>query len=192
MLAQEMNHRMRNVLALVQSVVGQTLRAGEAPALARTKIGERIAAIGRAQDVLTQSSWSGAPLSSTAMSVLSAHAEPHRFRISGDELHLDSPRTLAMALALNELAVNAVKHGALSDKLGHVEIDWSVDAAQRFSFVWTELGGPAPAGQPTRSGFGSTLLGRAVSSYFDGETRMDFRPAGLVFTLTGSASGAAQ
>jgi PAS domain S-box-containing protein len=192
LLAQEMNHRMRNVLTLVQAIVGQTLGGDGGSDHARSKILERIAAIGKAQDVLTQGSWTAASLERVIEGVIGTHSEISRFRLDGPDLDLDSHRALAMALAINELTVNAIKHGALSVAEGHVNIVWSADADGNLELTWTEHAGPALTAQPTRSGFGSTLLTRAVPAYFEGRTDIQYRPEGLVFRLTGKSAPQAQ
>ena len=187
LLAQEMNHRMRNILALVQAIIGQALRGDDPLEVVRSRILERISSIGKAQDVLTQSSWTAAPLARIVETVVTAHADRSRFTITGPHIDLDSSRVLAMALALNELAVNAVKYGALSVAGGHVDIGWSAEPDDGLDFMWSERGGPPLAASPTRAGFGSTLLSRAVPSYFDGATTLDYPTEGLVFRLTGKA-----
>ncbi|MEO6014894.1 MAG: HWE histidine kinase domain-containing protein [Devosia sp.] len=192
LLSQEMNHRMRNVLALVQAIIGQTLRDETPAATARTKILDRIAALGKAQDVLTQSKWAAASLAKIAEGVVGYHSELSRVTIAGPELNLDSQQALAMALALHELTVNAVKHGALFTGAGRVDIAWTIADYGALDFTWTEHGGPSPETQPSRQGFGSTLLTRAVPAYFAGTTGLDFRPGGLLFRLTGTTAPPAQ
>lgn len=182
LIAQELKHRIKNTIAMTQAIANQTLRAGETLEGGREALQERLSAMGRAHDMLTQSAWSRAVLGDLVRQTLATHGGADRLAASGPEVELSSRCALAMSLALYELATNALKYGALSLEGGRVAIDWSVkDGA--FGFTWTESGGP-PVAAPTRTGFGSRMIERALAGYFSGRAQVDYAPAGLVFRLS--------
>ncbi len=183
-LAQELAHRMKNSLAMVQAIVTQTLRQAKSMEEGRTAISERLSALGRAQDILTRSNFTEAD----THEVIAAAIAPHRVvedRItwSGPALTLTSQQALGLSLATHELATNAAKYGALSNEAGRVTMAWRIEAGA-FVFEWTETDGP-PVAPPEVRGFGSKLIERIVASYFDGEGHLDFAPSGVRFKLTG-------
>lgn len=183
-LAQELAHRMKNSLAMVQAIVTQTLRQAKSMEEGRTAVGQRLSALGRAQDILTQSNFTEADI----REVIAAAIAPHRViedRISwaGPRLILTSQQALGLSLATHELATNAAKYGALSNETGRVTMTWQVQDGA-FAFDWVESGGP-PVNPPGRRGFGSKLIERIVASYFEGEGHVNFDPAGIRFRLTG-------
>lgn len=188
LLNQELGHRLKNLLTIVQAVVGQTLRQSDDLASASKALAFRLAAFGRAADVLTASSWEAADLHSLVQAALSPHgASASRLHVTGPSIRFRSQVALALALALHELATNAAKYGALSNDTGFVEIEWSVDHGperqeRRFRFRWRELGGP-PVHPPSRRGFGSLMIERSLSGYFKGGTSVDYPTEGLVFKI---------
>ena len=187
-LAQELAHRMKNSLAMVQAIVTQTLRQAKSTEEGRTAISERLSALGRAQDILTLSNFTEANIHE----VIAAATAPHRVtedRItwSGPALTLTSQQALGLSLATHELATNAAKYGALSNDVGRVVMAWRIEAGA-FAFEWNETDGP-PVVPPSSRGFGSKLIERIVASYFDGEGRLDFAPSGVRFRLTGAPGG---
>jgi two-component sensor histidine kinase len=189
-LAQELAHRMKNSLAMVQAIVTQTLRQARSMEEGRTAVSQRLAALGRAQDILTRSNFTEAYIHD----VIAAAIDPHRVgedRIawSGPPLTLTSQQALGLSLATHELATNAAKYGALSNEKGCVAMTWRVEDGV-FAFEWIETGGP-PVTPPSGRGFGSKLIERIVASYFEGEGRLDFDPAGIRFRLTGVPGGTA-
>src|SRR5262249_37923972 len=150
---QELNHRVKNTLATVQSMAVQTLRNTKDTALAREQIDSRLMALARAHDILTQENWEGAPLRQIINESVAAHRAPgrDRFDIEGPKVWL----TPKHALALHELCTNAVKYGALSNDRGRVRIEWTVtgtDGARELQMHWTEMGGPRVA-PPKQRGF---------------------------------------
>ncbi|KQQ84513.1 HWE histidine kinase domain-containing protein [Aureimonas sp. Leaf324] len=184
-LTQEMAHRMKNSLAMVQAITTQTLRQAESMEAGRLAIASRLGALARAQDILTLTSWEEADVPD----VVRAAIEPHR--VGGDRITIDGPsyrltsqQALGLSLAIHELATNAVKYGALSTDAGLIHIAWSLTGGA-FTFRWIENGGPAVM-QPMRQGFGSKLIERIVGSYFDGTGRLDYAPGGVRFELTGA------
>lgn len=182
LIAQELKHRIKNTVAMMQAIANQTLRSGETLEAARDALQERLLAMGRAHDMLTQSAWSRAVLGDLVRQTLATHSGPDRVDVSGPDVELSSRCALAMALALYELATNALKYGALSVEGGRVTISWLVIDGT-FRFDWTESGGP-PVTAPTRTGFGSRMIERALAGYFSGCARVDYAPTGLVFTLS--------
>lgn len=189
LLAQELAHRMKNSLAMVQAIVTQTLRQAKSMEEGRTAVGQRLSALGRAQDILTRSNFTEADIHD----VIAAAIDPHRVtedRISwaGPRLILTSQQALGLSLATHELATNAAKYGALSNDTGRVAMTWRVEDGA-FAFEWVESGGP-PVTPPGSRGFGSKLIERIVASYFEGEGRVDFDPSGIRFRLTGMPGGA--
>lgn len=188
MLRHELGHRLKNVLTVVQSVASQTLRQADDLPTANRALAARLAALGEATDVLTAQSWEAADLRSLIDRALAAQGGiGERIRASGPAMTLLPQVTLALALALHELATNATKYGALSTPAGHVDVTWQVtegndDAASRFHLCWQEVGGPEVL-PPSRRGFGSTMIERSLAAYFRGQAVITYPPEGVVFTL---------
>jgi two-component sensor histidine kinase len=182
MLSHELNHRVKNTLATVQSIVGQTLRNAPTMAEAKAALEGRLLALSRAHNVLTRENWEGAELREIAAQAV----EPYSSR-GEDRLHLRGPKVrlpprmaLALAMVLQELATNAVKYGSLSNATGEIRITWQVDdgAPARLYLHWEESGGP-PVQAPTRRGFGTRLIERSLAQDLDGAVRIEFAAAGL-------------
>ena len=190
LLAMELGHRVKNTLAMVQAIIAQTLKPNVPFEAARQSLLSRIAALGKAHDMLGPSSAPTAPLRAIVESTLASIDNTERVTLSGPPLDLSAGQAFGLALAINELAVNATKYGALSNEAGRVAIDWTRSDDGAFRFNWTESGGPAVT-TPERRGFGSSLLQRAVAGYFDGSGELSFPPAGVVFTLNGRVAAAA-
>lgn len=188
LLNNELSHRLKNVLAVVQSVASQTLRQSSDLASADEALSARLGALAQATDVLTAKSWTAADLSDVVERTLSPHGElGKRIHVSGPQITLHPEVTMAFALALHELATNACKYGALSNDEGHVDLSWSVtdgsiEAEPRFRLSWQEVGGPA-VHAPARQGFGSKMIERSLRSYFRGPAHLEYRPDGLLFQL---------
>ena len=184
----ELGHRLKNTLALVQAIASQTLKDGVEIADAREKLIQRLVALGRGADILTANSWEAADLKAVAQSVLAPHFEdPARLEIGGPDVRLSSRLGLSLSLALHELATNAAKYGALSNEAGKILLQWKIIAGdgpdgERLRLTWEEVGGP-PVAEPTRKGFGTALIGRALSANFKGDAAMRYEPAGIVFVL---------
>lgn len=183
LLALELKHRMKNTFAMIQAIANQTIRGGPEVAAIKEAFTARLTTMATAQDILTQTVWVKASLAHLVEQSVKVHSEPSRFGISGPLVELSSKTALAMALTLHELATNAIKYGALTQESGQIAITWSViDGA--FAFEWRESGGP-PIQAPTRHGFGSRMIERALAGYFQGTTSVDYAVTGLVFTLRG-------
>ena len=187
LLNAELAHRMKNTMAMIAAIAGQTFRSAETLEEAQSVLSERIATLGEAHSILTQSSWSSAPIQAVVEGALA----PHRsglgtISLAGPPLRLAADLAMTLALAVNELATNAVKYGALSVEAGEVSISWSTGRPQSedaFRFEWTERGGP-PVIKPKRQGFGSRLVERVMAQKFHGEVELDYRPEGLHYLLT--------
>lgn len=182
----ELAHRLKNVLAVVQSVTRHTLRNASDVRTASETLSARLVALGAATDVLTNASWRSADLRELIDCVLGPHGGiGQRLRLDGPDITLQPQVVIALALALHELATNAAKYGALSNDAGVVDVTWRVrgeGAEARFHLDWRESGGP-PVASPTRRGFGTTLIERSLRSSFGGTAGIDYRPDGLVFAM---------
>ena len=187
LLINELNHRVKNSLATVQSVAVQTLRNAKDTQEASALFEARLMALARAHDVLTQESWEGARLKAIvagAVAPFQALADD-RFDVKGPDVWVSPQFALALAMALHELGTNAVKYGALSNGSGRVEVVWSAPgrgSGRRLILDWRESGGP-PVKAPERRGFGSRLIERSLANDLGGEARLEFAPTGLVCTI---------
>ena len=182
LMINELNHRVKNTLATVQSLARQSLgRPAEVPGL--PAFNERLMALARAHDLLTQSVWEGADLQDILLQTL----EPYEDRtvLAGPPVALTPNAALALSMVFHELATNAVKYGALSTPDGTVTVVWHVDprAPHHVTLHWEERGGPTVS-TPSRAGFGSRLIAASLKSDLGGEARFDYRPTGLVCVLT--------
>jgi two-component sensor histidine kinase len=184
LLLNELNHRVKNALATVQSIVSQTLRNAPTPPEARTLIEQRMIALSRAYDVLTQEKREGADLHAIVDQALALFRDPQhdRFHVRGPRLRLSPRMALDLAMALHELGTNAVKFGALSNASGTVDLVWAVDrhsTPPHLKLRWTEKGGP-PVEPPRRCGFGTRLIERSLAQDLGGEARIEFAPTGVI------------
>lgn len=182
LLNQELSHRLKNTLALVQAVATQTLK----PVTERAAVDaftKRLLAISAAHDVLLQQSWSAARIDALSRSVLGMFGMPERFDLSGPDVTLGSRASLSLSMLLHELSTNALKYGSLSSDDGRVTVAWRVDdAAEAPELVldWRETGGPAPK-EPGRQGFGSRLIRMGLIG--TGGVEVRFMPQGLDATF---------
>lgn len=186
LLINELNHRVKNTLATVQSMAMQTLRSTERSEDARALFESRLAALSRAHDLLTRQNWSGANLQEVVERALAPFVgDDARISIDGPATLLTTKQALSLSIVLHELATNAAKHGALSTESGKVSVVWSVTEGAHgkfLQFTWTETGGPLVA-RPTRSGFGTRLIERNLASELGGTAMIEFRPEGVVTTI---------
>jgi PAS domain S-box-containing protein len=188
-LVAELDHRVKNVLASVQSLAAQSARRTTSlDAFLKTFAG-RLDAMAAAHTLLTATRWRGAEIGNIAAAELGGLA-PGQARWSGPELVLNARATNALTLALHELATNAVKFGALSTDAGRVEVSWRRTINGGFELIWTERGGPSVA-PPTRRGFGVTLLERVTGRELGGDAVLEFRPDGARAVITADASALA-
>jgi two-component sensor histidine kinase/PAS domain-containing protein len=183
LLINELNHRVKNTLATVQSIAAQTLRATPDPAKAREAFDARLVALATAHDLLTAQSWRGARLTDVVAQAIAAFETAGEPQIShtGPPVWVNAHDALALSLALHELATNAAKYGALSGPEGRVVIQWTLVRSE-LTFTWTEQGGP-PVAPPSRSGFGSRLLRRSLAHDLHGEVTLVFAPEGVRCTI---------
>lgn len=177
LLVNELNHRVKNSLATVQSIVMQSLRGATDLAAAREAVDQRVCSLARAHDLLTARNWSGADMTQVARRALEPFAAS-RFDIDGPPVELEPNQVLALSMALHELATNAAKHGALSTPSGRVTLRWGLHG-QELALAWTETGGP-PMQAPKRRGFGSRLLEQGLSRELGGTTDLRYTPQGVV------------
>lgn len=197
LINEELKHRVKNTLAVLSAVATQTFRDPSSKTDLDKYLG-RLAAFGRASDLLTAANWAETPLRDVIDTALGPYRTGEgRFDVSGPPLVVKSRQALALSLAIHELATNALKYGALSVPGGHVSIAWTAEddrGTGRFAFVWQELGGPPPS-EPASPGFGSRLVSRVLEDDFGGSVEISYGPAGLICRLTaplGNLGGIAQ
>lgn len=186
LLVNELNHRVKNTLAIVQGIASQTFRGGAAEPKARAAFDSRLTALAAAHDVLTAEKWEAASLHQIVEKTgLGCGADERRVRISGPDVLLDPQMAVSLAMALHELCTNAVKYGALSGDAGVVTVSWTIaDAAdeQSLTLHWQEEGGPSVIA-PERRGFGSRMIERALASELRGSAGLEFLPGGVRCTI---------
>ncbi len=195
LLTNELNHRMKNTLAIVLSLVESSLRNAPDPATARVDLSSRIHALSSANDLLTAENWSAASVSQIVNGVVETLSLPRdRLELSGAAVRLGPKPALQLALALHELATNAVKYGALSNDTGRLNMTWGLEdhaGAPAFVFTWAERGGPTVI-PPSRRGFGTKLIERATASSFGGQVELTYPPTGVRWRLSAPAAGLAE
>jgi two-component sensor histidine kinase len=179
LLLNELNHRVKNNLATVQSLAAQTARRAPDLAAFVHDFEGRLVALARTHDVLTQNAWSNADLADLLRAELDAVGD--RVRLSGPRVSLNANQALAIGLIAHELATNAAKYGALQPGHGVVEVAWTC-ADERLELTWTERDGPRIP-KPEREGFGSRLIRRMAAGDLGGQVEMDYRPQGLRLRL---------
>jgi two-component system CheB/CheR fusion protein len=184
LLLGQLAHRVKNSLAVIQSIVTQSLRGSGASEDAQQSLASRLLAIAKSHDVLVGDEWNGADLTTIAREQLAGYLgeKPSRVRLEGPSVQLSSDQATPFGLLLNELATNATKYGSLSKPTGQVRVAWEViqaDRGQRLRLVWTEKGGP-PVNSPKTNGFGSYLIEHGLPN---ARVDRDFRPEGLLCTI---------
>lgn len=189
MLIDELNHRVKNTLTTVQSIVSQALRNASDPAEIREAIESRLLALSRSHDLLTRENWESAGLRDIVNAALEpfgvANGGSERFKVTGENVRFTPKAALALGIAFHELATNAVKYGAFSGETGCVRVAWSIeqrDDGNRLILRWTEEGGP-PVTPPAKKGFGSRVIERGLAFELGGKTLLDYRPDGVVCTI---------
>jgi two-component sensor histidine kinase len=183
----ELKHRVKNSLAIVQSIAAQSLRGDVTLSQAREAFMQRVSALAVAHDIITRDQWEDLSLDEVARGVL----EPlvggsERLILAGPRFALKPTSGLALALAFHELGTNALKYGALSVPTGHVAIHWAAVAPNSRDVLirWSEHNGPTVT-PPTKQGFGTRLLTRALASELGGQVTLEYPQAGVVCTITG-------
>lgn len=188
LLTRELQHRVKNTLAMVSAIANQTIRRASDPVQGLEAFSGRISALAKAHDILVETSWTSAPMADVVAQTLLIHhpGRAERLAWDGPQIMLSARQALALSLALHELATNAAKYGALSTEDGKVAIRWTV--GQRGSeglpmtFVWRESGGP-PVVAPEKRGFGSRLIKQSLGAEFGGELDLAYEPDGLVCSM---------
>jgi two-component sensor histidine kinase len=197
LLINELNHRVKNTLATVQSIALQSLRNVATLDQAKAAIEGRLLALARAHDLLTRENWEPANLHDIVAQAIGAFRAlgENRINVNGPDVAVPPRTALVLAMMLQELATNAVKYGALSNDAGEVRLGWELSGpggAHRLVLRWEESGGP-PVAAPTRRGFGTRLIERGLADQPGGDVRIEFAPGGVVcifeHPLRVSASG---
>jgi PAS domain S-box-containing protein len=189
MMIDELNHRVKNTLATVQSIVWQALRKASDPEAIRESIESRLFALSRSHDLLTRENWEGAGLLDLVKEAMApfgvANGRTERFVITGRNIRLPPNVTLALGIAFHELATNAVKYGAFSNEAGSILLGWTIEpapAGDRLILRWQEKDGP-PVTPPTRKGFGSRVIERGLPHELQGTVNLDYQADGVVCTI---------
>lgn len=194
LLVDELNHRAKNLLMVIQSIARQTFRNAASPERAVEAFAGRLNALSRAHDLLLASDLRDLGLRDAVEAAIQGSGNPlDRFTIEGANVNVPAGGGTSIVLAIHELCTNAVKYGALSVPDGRVHIEWGPTRyGDKFAFEWIERGGPAVR-PPERRGFGSVLLGRTLEAELGGTVEIDYAPEGFrcCFTvpLEGTRSG---
>jgi PAS domain S-box-containing protein len=195
-LVAELNHRVKNILAIVQAVAGQTVRTSPSLAAFDTTFAGRIQALSIAHDILTRTRWIGIGLKELLAAVLAPYrsADERRVRLEGPPVLLPARAVVPLSITFHELATNASKYGALLQPTGTVNVEWNVvhNGASRVEIVWSEAGGPEIQSGGKQSGFGTTLIRRVIEYDLEGNVELAFEPEGvrgvMTFPLKASAN----
>ena len=186
-LTQEVNHRSKNLLALVQAVARQT--AASSPADFTRRFGERIQGLAASQDLLVKSQWCNVPLEELVRSQLAHFRDllDERIVIAGPKLDVTAAAAQTIGLAVHELSTNAGKYGALSNAGGRVRIGWLIEepadgGGAAFTMEWSESGGP-PVEPPKQQGFGATVVSQMTKMSLDADVRLDYGADGVTWRL---------
>jgi PAS domain S-box-containing protein len=183
----ELNHRVKNMLAVVQALAFQTMRGEAVPEHVSEAFSGRLKALSSAHEILTRESWEGADLQDIAVGALTPLAAdlPKRVSISGDSIRMRPQAAVSLSMALHELATNASKYGALSNDGGHVDLSWVIDSGPEpmLRLTWKENDGP-PVAAPAGQGFGTRMIKRVVASDMGGDVEMQFDAKGLSCTVS--------
>ena len=191
LLIEELNHRVKNTLAILQSIATQTFRS--ASKTEREKFEGRLGALAEAHNLLSKEKWQGSELQDVVGRVLQPYLlnNPDRMRMFGPNVPLSPRLAVVLSMIVHEIATNAAKYGALSNDTGTVTLDWEVlteNAKPNLRLIWTETGGPHVTA-PIQRGFGSRLIERSARDQLGGEATVDFLPHGVVYTIICSLDG---
>lgn len=192
LLINELNHRVKNTLAIVQSLATQTFRNAKCLETARATFTARLSALASAHSLLTVHNWEAAGLAETIHAAVAATvgSDVNRIRAKGPDATLPPQGVMSVAMIIHELSTNAIKYGALSVETGRVDVTWtSRPVEEHFEIVlnWNERGGP-PVAPPERKGFGTRLIQRGISSDLKSDVEMNFAPEGLRCRITAQVS----
>jgi len=184
LLLAELNHRVKNMLAVVSGIAHQTVRASTTlPEFSKAFAG-RLESLARAHEILTSGAWERASLGALAEALLGSYAQPGdgRARIAGPEVMLSPRQFMSVSMILHELITNATKYGALSVAEGRIALDWRDEADGRIGLDWKETG-LADIAEPAHRGFGSRMIALSVGHELDGTGESAWQPDGLLFRL---------
>jgi PAS domain S-box-containing protein len=188
-LVSELDHRIKNLLAVVQSVAAQSARKSASLDVFLKTFAGRLKSMSSAHDLLTAARWRGATLARIAAAELGG-LSPTQTRWDGPEMFLTPRAASALSLALHELAVNAMRYGSLSSENGKVEVVWRRTPEGGFALEWLETGGP-PATAPTTKGFGATLIEDVAGRELGGSAKINYKSSGVTAMITGAAEALA-
>ncbi|MGJ4997422.1 sensor histidine kinase [Bradyrhizobium sp. HKCCYLS3077] len=190
LLIEELNHRVKNTLAILQAIAVQSFRS--ASRAEREKFEGRLGALAEAHNLLSKEKWQGSELEDVIGRVLMPYRlnNPERIQISGPKVALSPRLAVVLSMIVHEIATNAAKYGALSNDTGMVDLAWEFTEADpvkklpaRLRLVWRETGGPVVSA-PIQRGFGSRLIERSARDQLGGEATVDFLPPGVVYTIS--------
>lgn len=184
LLVNELNHRVKNSLAVVQAIATQTFRSNVPMPIAIKAFSNRVAALAKTHDLLTEDNWSGTHLQDIAALIgeMMTGGNAARLSFSGPDVRLSPKLAVSLSLALHELATNAAKYGALSNETGSVDLNWHLQPGSggpQLRVAWKESGGPRVK-RPVRQGFGLRVLERVLPADLSGQVNVSFSETGLV------------
>lgn len=188
LMTRELAHRVKNTIAMLQSIVGQTMRPFPEMAGVQEQIVERFSALARTHDLLFSTDFQEAEFGELVRQTLSVHS--HNFVVEGPTIQFSPQAALSFALVIHELATNSIKYGAFSDDgEGEVAVCWSINVGEEgseFHFIWNETGGPQVS-QPSRKGFGSRLIEATLGGL--GRPSTEYAPQGFRLEFAGALAG---
>ena len=180
LLINELNHRVKNTLALVQGLAQQSFKRDRTVAEGQDIFQARLAMLAAGHDLLTREKWEGATVADLVSDATAPYADPPgRIMASGDPVLLTPKAAISLGMALHELGTNAAKYGALSMPEGRVTINWRHSDEGRFNFLWQESNGPAVC-PPKRQGFGLRMIERALTTDLQGNVTVEFAADGII------------
>ena len=185
LLIDELNHRVKNTLAILQAIAAQTFRS--ASRAERETFEGRLGALAEAHNLLSQEKWRGSELEDVVGRVLQPYLlnNPERLKMSGPHVPLSPRLAVVLSMIVHEIATNAAKYGALSNDAGTIALDWEIieeGGKSKLRLIWREAGGPYVTA-PVQRGFGSRLIERSARDQLGGEATVDFLPRGVVYTV---------
>lgn len=189
LLLGELNHRVKNTLAIVQSLTHQSFHAAVPAPDAIRRFEGRLEALAEAHNLLTRGNWESTSIEDVVVSALAPFCSEDRRAIDGPNVQIAPKTAVSLALALHELATNAAKYGALSNEKGRISVGWTV-MGEELQLTWQEAGGP-PVVPPDRRGFGTRMIERTLAAEFGGRAELEFRPEGVRCTVTARMPAAA-
>jgi PAS domain S-box-containing protein len=181
LLVGELNHRVKNTLAIVQSITHQSFHSAVPASDAISRFEGRLQALAATHNLLTRKNWETTSIEEVAVTALAPFCSRDRCHISGPDVRVSPQTAVSFSLALHELATNASKYGALSNETGKLWVCWTAGNGT-LELSWREEGGP-PVTPPSRRGFGTRMIERTLAAEFGGEVHLDFLPEGVLCTV---------